>query len=658
MKNHKPPVPDAALASGKKPKAQQKKPFWHALDPFLHREAERYIEPMPSREYILQVLQQAGAALSLEDLLILFEFQDERSQDGLRRRLRAMEREDQVVVTETGAYRPFLPEQDQLRVPRSAVLDVPQVQINLDIAVNLAVQEHHLPDVWPKRLLEEIKNLALTIPDQEVVRRRDLRNLALVTIDGEDARDFDDAVYCERSAEGGHRLVVAIADVSYYVRPKTALDYEAENRGTSVYFPSKVIPMLPEVLSNELCSLKPKVDRLCLVADMLLDQSGNLQTFEFYEAVMCSQARFTYNQVATVLAQPERRHEPEFKEFEAVWPHIFDLYDLFKILYQSRELRGALDFDSVEGSLILNEAGELREIKAIERNDAHKLIEEAMLCANVAAARLLKEAGTPGVYRVHEGLRAEKYPDLRDFFSSRGLKLNKQIPDAKELNCALHEASSRPDYSMIQTAVLRSMTQAIYSTDNIGHYGLAYPAYTHFTSPIRRYPDLLVHRLIRAQLAAKAVKNSINKDPAAKAYEAEDLEALCIHSSHAERRADDASRQVVMCLKCGLLQKHLGAEFNGVISGVTHFGLFVTITEWLVDGLIHVTSLPSDYYSFDPVHHRLVGERSGRSFQIGQSVSIKVVKVDPLTRKVDFLLAGYEAPQKARKKFGKRSRRS
>ncbi len=624
----------SALFSRKAKKTKQDE-SWREADPFQGREAERYVEPIPSREYILKVLVEAKTPLQVEDLLEIFNLEGERNKDGVRRRLRAMERDQQLVLTASGAYRPFVAGKDVAIAPQPFVKE--EVKVNLEIAAQLAITKHQLPHEWPAELLREIKDIGLEIPQDEIAKRRDLRDLPLVTIDGEDARDFDDAVYCERVGNN-FRLVVAIADVSYYVRFGTALDVEAETRGTSVYFPKKVIPMLPEVLSNELCSLKPNVDRLCLVSDMLIGADGQLLEYQFYEATMRSKARFTYNQVAAVLADPKMQHDAPHDKFSHVWSHVFDLYALFQILYKAREARGALDFDTVEGALVLNAEGELTEIKSIVRNDAHKLIEEAMLIANVATARFLDDAKVPGLYRIHEGVREERYPDLRDFLNSRSLKLGAHVPSAKELNAVLALAHERPDFSILQTVVLRSMTQAVYSPNNIGHYGLAYETYTHFTSPIRRYPDLLVHRLIRHILS--------KQDKAGRAYDEAALAALGVHTSTTERRADEASREVVMMLKCGLLQKHLGKEFNGIISSVTHFGLFVTLQEWLVDGLVHVTSLPADYYQFDPTHHRLVGDRSGRSFQIGQEIKVKVVKVEPFERKVDFLIAGYEDARK------------
>lgn len=619
-------------------KAKKTKPqkSWRAEDPYQNREAERYVEPIPSREYILETLNQAKSALQVEDLLLIFELAGERNKDGLRRRLRAMERDEQLVLTEAGAYRPFIAGQDVSKFNNALKVN-DLVKVNLDIAVAQALENHQLPHIWPPDLLAEIKTIKTEIAADEVQKRRDLRALPLVTIDGDDAKDFDDAVYCER-VNDNYRLIVAIADVSYYVRFGSALDREAEVRGTSTYFPKKVIPMLPEILSNELCSLKPDVDRLCLVADMIIGEAGELLSYEFYEGIMRSKARLTYSQVAKVLAEPEVINAEPYHKFREVWPHVFELNDLFKVLYKARVARGALDFDTVEGALVLNDQGELVKINSVTRNDAHRLIEEAMLIANVAAARLLTDATISGIYRIHEGLREEKYPDLRDFLSSRSLKLGRHMPTAKELNEVLTLAHERSDFSVLQTVILRSMTQAIYSPNNVGHYGLAYDTYTHFTSPIRRYPDLLVHRLIRKVLSSH--------DKAGKAYDDESLAALCVHTSTTERRADEASREVTMMLKCGLLQQHLGKEFNGIISAVTHFGLFVTLQELLIDGLVHVTSLPADYYQFDPVHHALQGDRSGRKYQIGQELKVKVVKVDPLERKVDFFIAGYEQSRK------------
>ncbi len=608
----------------------KKTKYQAAKDPNLSREAEKYERPVPSREYILEVLKEAKAELFLEDFIDLFVIDDDSGKEGVRRRLRAMVRDGQLVCNPEGAYRPFIEGKD--KAPPPYVIRSRQDEtINQDLAIRSAIKHYNLPHEWSDELSEEIKKFETTIPAAEIKKRRDCRHLPFVTIDGEDARDFDDAVYCEPLKNGQFKLMVAIADVSFYVRPGTHLDNEAYTRGTSIYFPGRVIPMLPEILSNELCSLKPNVDRLSMIAEMLISAEGKLLSYEFYPSVIRSQARLTYNLVAAVLAQPELAKEAPYQEFASVWPPVFKLYDLYKILLAAREQRGALDFDTVEGVLILDEKGELAEIKSSPRNDAHRLIEEMMLMANVAAAEFFLKHEALGIYRIHEGVRLEKFEDLRDFLKVRSIPLGKNPPKVKELNAVLAAAQKREDYPIIQTVVLRSLNQAMYSPNNVGHYGLAYDGYTHFTSPIRRYPDLLVHRLIRAILD--------HTDHSGAYYAEEDLDAMCTHTSHTERQADEASREVSSTLKCGLVKKHLGATFSGIISAVTGFGMFVTIDDLLIDGLIHISSLPSDFYQFDAPHHRLVGERSGKIFQLGQAVKIRVVKVNIWERKVDFVLA-------------------
>lgn len=608
----------------------KQKKYQAAKDPNLSREAEKYERPVPSREYILEVLTEAKAELFLEDFLDLFVIDDDSGKEGVRRRLRAMVRDGELVCNPEGAYRPFIQGKDKAPPPY-----IPRPRqdesVNQDLAIRAAIKHYNLPHEWSDEVLDEIEPLQPTIPAAEISQRRDCRHLPFVTIDGEDARDFDDAVYGEALKNGQFKLMVAIADVSFYVRPGTHLDNEAYTRGTSIYFPGRVIPMLPEILSNELCSLKPHVDRLSMIADMLISSEGKLLSYEFYPAVIRSQARLTYNLVAAVLENPGLSTTPPYQEFASVWPHIATLHSLYKVLYKAREARGALDFDTVEGVLILNDKGELTEIKATPRNDAHRLIEEMMLMANVAAADFFIKHDALGIYRIHEGVRLEKFDDLRDFLKVRSIPLGKTPPKVKELNAVLAAAHQREDYPIIQTVVLRSLNQAMYSADNVGHYGLAYEAYTHFTSPIRRYPDLLVHRLIRAILD--------QQDESGAYYLEEDLQAMCTHTSHTERQADEASREVSSTLKCALVKKHLGATFTGLISAVTGFGMFVTIDDLLIDGLIHISSLPHDFYQFDATHHRLVGERSGKIFQLGQAVKIRVVKVNVWERKVDFVLA-------------------
>lgn len=604
--------------------------FHAEADPHIEREAEKYENPVPSREHILFTLAEAKHPLILEDLVELFGIHDDAGKEGVRRRLLAMERDAQVVASSDGAYRVFVEGQDAAPKPRYFKTQFNE-KITQEQAINEVVAHFELPNTFSEKVVKECNAWGGEVSEKEVKKRRDMRHLPFVTIDGEDAKDFDDAVYVTLQENGHFRLYVAIADVSFYVRPESATDHEALVRGNSVYFPRKVIPMLPEALSNELCSLKPNVDRLCLIAEMEIDPLGNLLHYTFYEAVMRSQARLTYNLVADLLDSPEKMHESPYAQYEAIWPHIFTFYELFKLLYAAREERGALDFDTVEGVLILNDEGELTEIKPVHRNDAHRMIEEAMLLANVAAADFFKQAEIPALYRVHQGVRAEKLDDLRDFLKVRGVVISKN-PTTKELQQLLKSLLHRQDYPIIQTVVLRALNQAVYSPHNTGHFGLAYSAYTHFTSPIRRYPDLVVHRLIRSLLSPR--------DKSALAYDEKMLETIAMQNSQSERQADEASRRVATILKCALVKKHLGETFTGIISGVTAFGLFLTLDKLLIDGLIHIATLtPQDFYILDTVHHHLVGEHSGTVFELGQALTVKVVRVNIWERKVDFMLA-------------------
>ena len=606
------------------------KPFQIKSDPHFKREAEKYERPVPSREHILETLSQVDHPLVLEDFLDLFGIDDELGKEGVRRRLLAMERDAQLIGNEQGAYRAFVKGQDKMP-PRRNFKDQFIEKVTQEEVVKEAIENYDLPHLWPEKVLKECKTWGTTVSPSEAGNRRDLRKLPFVTIDGEDARDFDDAIFAESLENGNFRLYVAIADVSFYVRYQGPTDVEALKRGNSVYFPRKVIPMLPETLSNELCSLKPNVDRLCLVCEMELDPLGNLLGYKFYDAIMNSKARLTYNLVASALDNPEKLGEAPYNQYDHVWPHVFTFYNLFQLLFMARETRGALDFDTAEGGLVLNDEGELIEIKPIHRNDAHRMIEEAMLLANVCAAHFFEKKDIPAIYRIHAGVRTEKADDLRDFLKVRGIALAKN-PTTKDLQQLLESLHDRTDYPVIQTIVLRSLNQAVYSPHNIGHFGLAYDAYTHFTSPIRRYPDLVVHRLLRRLINPKD-KNAI-------AYDEKELEDISAQTSQTERQADEASRRVANTLKCSLVKKHLGETFTGIISGVTSFGVFVTLNDLLIDGLIHIaTFTPSDFYIFDAVHHRLVGERGGRIFELGQEVTVKVVKVNIWDRKVDFLLA-------------------
>ncbi|HET7061766.1 MAG TPA: ribonuclease R [Nitrosospira sp.] len=489
--------------------------------------------------------------------------------------------------------------------------------------IEIALRKHDLPHQFPLEVEKLSAKFPAEVQKRELKKREDLCHLPLVTIDGETARDFDDAVYCERDEEG-YRLFVAIADVSHYVGPGDALDREAFNRGNSVYFPRRVIPMLPEVLSNGLCSLNPQVDRLCMVCEMKIDGAGDFQDYRFFPGVMHSQARLTYTKVAAMLENPRGEDARQYKN---ILPHIQLLYKLFKVLLKARKKRGAIDFETVETQMVFNDQGKIERIVPIKRNDAHRIIEECMLAANVCASDFLQKHKQPTLYRIHEKPTAEKVAALRDFLKEFGVQLGGgSQPSAKDYARTLSKIKDRPDAQLLQTVMLRSLSQAVYSPDNVGHFGLAYESYTHFTSPIRRYPDLLVHRAIKAVLNEKI-------------YSPGDWHALGMHCSQTERRADDATRDVEAWLKCYYMQDKIGECFDGVISGVVAFGLFVTLNGIYVDGLIHISELPSDYFHFDAGKHMLLGERTGLRYRLGDPVRVKLVRVDLETTKIDFVLA-------------------
>jgi len=490
--------------------------------------------------------------------------------------------------------------------------------------IEIALRKYDLPYQFPP----PVKKLSGKFPDKvtegEAVDREDLRHLPLVTIDGETARDFDDAVYCARDGKG-YKLYVAIADVSHYVRPQDALDQEAFNRGNSVYFPRRVIPMLPEVLSNGLCSLNPQVERLCMVCEMNIDSHGDFSAYRFYPAVMFSHARLTYTKVAAMLENPKGE---DAKQHDKLLPHIQLLYKLFKVLLKARGKRGAIDFETIETQMVFNDQGKIERILPVKRNDAHRLIEECMLAANVCASDFLQQHKQPTLYRIHAGPTPEKLLALRDFLKEFGLQLRGgDEPHAKDYAGTLAKIKDRPDAQLLQTVMLRSLRQAVYSPDNVGHFGLAYESYTHFTSPIRRYPDLLVHRAIKAVLNGTV-------------YTPGNWHELGEHCSLTERRADDASRDVEAWLKCYYMQDKIGETFDGVISGVTGFGLFVALDGIYVEGLVHISELPSDYFHFDPGKHMLLGERTGKRYRLGDRLRVKVARVDLETSKIDFVLTG------------------
>jgi ribonuclease R len=498
--------------------------------------------------------------------------------------------------------------------------------------IDVAIRSHGIPREWPDEVLAEAASLEAEPLEADKQHRIDLRKLPFVTIDGEDARDFDDAVYCEETARGGWRLWVAIADVSHYVWPGSALDQEAALRGNSVYFPGRVVPMLPEALSNGLCSLKPAVDRLAMVCEMELSNTGVLAKYRFYEAVIHSHARLTYTQVGEVL---EKGSDPQVDKRRVV--DLKRLHSLYHVLRAARDKRGAIDFETVETRIIFDEDRKIDAIVPVVRNDAHKLIEECMLCANVATARFYDANKLPILYRVHEGPGEEKLEGLRKFLGELGLDLGGGLkPTPVHYQQLLLQIKDREDANVIQTMLLRSLSQAVYQPENKGHFGLHYEAYAHFTSPIRRYPDLLVHRgirhLIRSAGNAKGVLRIDGSEliPTKRIfpYDVHSMVVQGEHSSMTERRADEATREVDSWLKCEYLQEHVGDEFDGVISAVTSFGLFVELKDLYIEGLVHITALPGDYYNFDKAHQRLTGERSGRSFQLGGAVRVQVARVD------------------------------
>ena len=527
--------------------------------------------------------------------------------------------------------------------------------------IEIAVRKYGVPHEFSETAKKLAAKLPSEVRDTDLEDRVDLRDVPLVTIDGEDARDFDDAVYCEpvkigRSA--GYRLIVAIADVSHYVKPNDALDADALERSTSVYFPRRVIPMLPEKLSNGLCSLNPAVDRLTLVCDAVITAKGEIKAYQFYPAVIHSAARLTYTEVAAILANTKGT---EAARRPALVPHLLHLNEVFHALLQARHARGAIDFETTETYIVCNAAGKIEQILPRTRNDAHRVIEECMLAANVCAADLLQRHEHPGVYRVHAGPTKEKLAQVRTFLKQVGLHLGGgDKPVASDYAELMPKIKARPDAVLLQTMLLRSMQQAVYSPENIGHFGLSYEAYAHFTSPIRRYPDLLTHRAIKAILQGKrystkgldtSVLNTM-LSPAARKMQAKDKaegkkksegeiavwEALGIHCSANERRADEASRDVEAWLKCYFVRDKLGEEFTGTISGVTTFGIFVQLDALFIEGLVHVTELGADYFQYDEARHELRGERTGIRYQLTDRVTVQVSRVDLDARKIDLRL--------------------
>jgi len=715
-------------------------------DPHSKRESEKYENPIPSREFILELLKQNNRPLSRRNISKLLGLKGEEETEALRRRLRAMERDGQLLRNRKNAYglvskmnlvsgkvmgHPdgygflvpdegdedlFLSEREMHLVlhgdravarvsgvdrrgrKEGAIVDVLQrgnplivgrliadagiyylipnnrrisqdilippaglmnaeegqiVEIEITehpnkhrsplgkivkvlgdhmapgMEIDIALRAFDLPHVWSVEALNQAEQFGSQIPESAIEGRLDLRALPLLTIDGEDARDFDDAVHAEQLASGAWRLWVAIADVSYYVEPNSPLDKDAQERATSVYFPSQVIPMLPEALSNGLCSLNPDVDRLCMVCEMVINTNGELESHQFHQAVMNSKARLTYNKVASMLVDGDKALR---EEYAAVLPGLETMYDLFKVMLKARETRGAIDFEMTETQFIFDENRKIKTIEPRERNDAHRLIEEFMVAANVSAANFILKNQLPALFRVHEIPSEEKLAGLREFLGELGLSLGGgSEPQPSHYASLLSNAQKRPDGHLLQTVMLRSLKQAVYSPDNLGHFGLSLEAYAHFTSPIRRYPDLQVHRTIRHLISTKDKKKwSVTHD---------DMIKLGDHCSMASRRADEATRDVSDWLKCEFMKERVGEVHEGIISGVTGFGVFVELSDMYIEGLVHITALKNDYYQFDAAGHRLMGERTRKVYRLGDKVQVRVVRVDLDEKKIDLELA-------------------
>lgn len=528
----------------------------------------------------------------------------------------------QVLVARIESY----PNATQAAVAR--VTEVLGDYADSGMEIEIAVRKHHLPHQFSRECLAQAAKIPDHVTAAERKNRVDLRELPLITIDGETARDFDDAVYAEKIGRN-YRLVVAIADVSHYVHPDDAIDQDALERATSVYFPRRVIPMLPENLSNGICSLNPNVERLCLVCDMVITYAGNIKSYEFYPAIMRSHARLTYTQAWDWISN-DQFDDP-------MKTHVLSLYRLYQILLKKRLQRGAVEFESIETQMIFNQQGKIERIVPVERNEAHRLIEECMLAANVCAAELLKQHKHPALYRNHAGPTSERLSTLREQLALLSLQLNGgNNPTPKDYADLSEKIKKRPDRSVISVMLLRSMQQAVYEPQNIGHFGLAYSAYTHFTSPIRRYPDLTVHRAIKAILQHRQ-------------YQPKSWTELGVHCSLAERKADNASRDVENWLKTYYMQDKIGEVFSGTISGMANFGLFVTLDDVYIDGMIHISDLGEDYFNFHPELMAIVGERSGIRFKLGDKVMVKVARADLDTSRIDLVLISSSSGKRSQK---------
>lgn len=720
-------------------------------DPHFAREKEKYENPVASREYLLEILVKHGKPLSFLDICEHLNLKNEDSRIGIQRRLRAMEREGQVLFNRDKKYEVqqqaeliqgrvighrdgfgflkhsdtekdyFIPHHqmttlihgdivegrsegadrrgraefrvNQVIEPREepivgryyiengvgmvvpddnricheimiakehnmgarqgnvVVVDITQrprrrlsaigkiVEVLGEhmapgMEIETALRNFDIPHNWPSGVVKSVEHLGEEVPEEAKQGRIDLRQLPLVTIDGEDARDFDDAVYCQALEDGGWQLWVAIADVSSYVRPGTALDNEAQVRGNSVYFPEKVIPMLPEKLSNGLCSLNPEVDRLCMVCEMTIDKRGKLVEYQFYEAVMRSHARFTYTKVWHIL----QGDEVLIERYQASVKDLHQLNDLYSALKVARTGRGAIEFETQETKFVFNAQRKIENIVPLIRNDAHKIIEECMIMANVCAAQYIEKNNAEALFRVHDKPDEDRLLTFKSYLREIGVPFTSTTqPSPHDFTKVMKQISHRADKELIQSMLLRSMKQAVYDGGNVGHFGLALEAYAHFTSPIRRYPDLIVHRVI------KAIINKRNENKAckgAKFYSEDEVSQLGEQCSNTERRADDATRDVADWLKCEFMQDHVGDVFDGVVASVTNFGLFVRLSDYHIDGLVHITSLASDYYKYDELKQCLIGESHGVTYRLGDQLKVKVAAVNLDERKIDLILDG------------------
>ena len=498
---------------------------------------------------------------------------------------------------------------------------------DVNMAVDIAIRSHELPFKWSDEINHETDDLREEIDLNKTINRCDYRNIAFVTIDGEDARDFDDAVFCEKN-DKGWRLLVAIADVSHYVKQQSLLDDEAFLRGTSVYFPNRVIPMLPEILSNGLCSLKPNVDRLCLVCELTINIQGEVKQSSFKKAIICSDARLTYTVMSEIVVD---KISNQRKKYSNLLPHLDNLYELYQLLYIERKRRGLIDFSSIESRFIFDKEGSVETIEQVKRNNAHRLIEEMMLVTNIAAGEFLEKNDILGIYRIHNTPKEEKLKDLRLLLSQLGLSLEgDEKPTTKSYSLLVEKIRKRDDAKMLETILLRSMPLAEYSISNKGHFGLGFPVYTHFTSPIRRYPDMIIHRIISHVIDGET-------SPVF-GYNQQTMLELADHCSLTERRAEDASRDATQRLKCNFMKDKEGKVFHGMVSSVTSFGLFVLLDDIHVEGLVHISTLPTDYYHYDPITHKLSGERGGKIFSLGQKLKVVLIRVVIDERKIDFEL--------------------